>query len=68
MDQEVAKQQYLQEVQDLFEDFDVRGSKKGASGPVPQASSEEVTLGSSMVGAVSMPKVDMCVRRHFSPL
>lgn len=61
MDQEAAKQQYLQEVQDLFDDFDVRGAPAVAKGSAaaPQAKSEEMMLGGTMVGAVSMPKVDM---------
>jgi hypothetical protein len=63
MDQEAAKQQYLQEVHDLFDDFDVHGGTapavaKGAAA-TPQAKSEEMMLGGTMVGAVSMPKVDM---------
>lgn len=62
MDQEAAKQQYLQEVQDLFDDFDVRAAPAGAKGSAaapPQAKNEELMLGGTMVGAVSMPKVDM---------
>lgn len=64
MDQDVAKQQYLQEVQDLFEDFDVRGTASKAptstGGSALRAKGEELTLDNGgMIGAVSMPKVDM---------
>ncbi|KAF4316772.1 hypothetical protein BBO99_00008513 [Phytophthora kernoviae] len=64
MDQDVAKQQYVEWVQDLFEDFDVRGPKRwrSASGSsTSKATSEPVSLDDSvsMAGAVSMPKVDM---------
>ncbi|GAB9465432.1 hypothetical protein Gpo141_00002840 [Globisporangium polare] len=64
MDSEVAKQQYLEWVKDLFEDFDVTGSKKrrasSASGS-SKASREELSLGNSIstAGVVSTPTVDM---------
>lgn len=66
MDSEVAKEQYLEWVKDLFEDFDVTGSKKrrasSASG-ASKASREELSLGNSIstAGVVSMPTVDMYV-------
>lgn len=66
MDSEVAKQQYLEWVKDLFEDFDVTGSKKrrasSASGS-SKASREELSLGNSIstAGVVSTPTVDMYV-------
>ncbi|RLN32732.1 hypothetical protein BBJ28_00001976 [Nothophytophthora sp. Chile5] len=64
MDQDVAKQQYVEWVQDLFEEFDVRGPKRwrSSSGPsAGKATSESVSLENSvsMAGPVSMPKVDM---------
>ncbi|KAG7394831.1 acyl-CoA binding domain-containing protein 6 [Phytophthora boehmeriae] len=64
MDQDVAKKQYVDWVQDLFEGFDVRGPKRwrSASGSsTSEATSESVSLDSavSMAGAVSVPKVDM---------
>lgn len=62
MSQDVAKQQYVEWVQDLFEEFDVRGPKKWSSPPgsSAKATSEPLSLDNvSMAGAVSMPKVDM---------
>ncbi|POM71120.1 Acyl-CoA-binding domain containing hypothetical protein, partial [Phytophthora palmivora] len=60
MNIDVAKKQYVEWVQDLFEEFDVRGPKRwrsssGASSS--KATSESVSM--SMAGAVSLPKVDM---------
>ncbi|KAG7386682.1 acyl-CoA binding domain-containing protein 6 [Phytophthora pseudosyringae] len=65
MNLNVAKQQYVEGVQDLFEEFDVRGPKRwrspSASSSSLKATSEAVSLDGSMsmAGAVSMPKVDM---------
>ncbi|KUF89948.1 hypothetical protein AM588_10002478 [Phytophthora nicotianae] len=64
MNQDLAKQQYLEWVQDLFEEFDVRGPKRwrsSSSSSSPKAMSESMSLDGSisMAGAVSMPKVDM---------
>ncbi|KAH7484786.1 hypothetical protein PRIC1_004105 [Phytophthora ramorum] len=64
MNQDVAKQQYVDWVQDLFEEFDVRGPKRWRSSSTSsssKATSEPLSLENSvsMAGAVSMPKVDM---------
>ncbi|KAE9048791.1 hypothetical protein PR002_g242 [Phytophthora rubi] len=64
LDQDMAKQQYVEWVQDLFEEFDVRGPKRWRSSSTStssKATSEAVSLDNSvsMAGAVSMPKVDM---------
>lgn len=63
MNQDVAKEQYLEWVQDLFEEFDVRGPKRWRSSSTSssKATSESMSLDNSisMAGAVSMPKVDM---------
>ncbi|CAI5709343.1 unnamed protein product [Peronospora destructor] len=63
MSQEVAKQQYFEWVQDLFEQVDVHGSKKRHSSSVSlsKATNESVSSDNymSMARAVSLPKVDM---------
>ncbi|KAG6958866.1 hypothetical protein JG688_00010331 [Phytophthora aleatoria] len=64
MNQDLAKQQYLEWVNDLFEEFDVRGPKRwrsSSSSSSPKATGESLSLDGSisMAGAVSMPKVDM---------
>jgi hypothetical protein len=64
MNQDLAKKQYVEWVQDLFEEFDVRGPKRWRSASTSsssKATSEAVSLDSAMAGPVSMPKVDMCV-------
>lgn len=66
LSQDKAKEQYVEWVQDLFEEFDVRGPKRWRSSSntsSSKATSEAVSLDSSMsmAGAVSMPKVDMYV-------
>lgn len=72
MHSDVAKQQYLEWVQDLFEDFDVTGARKRSfSSDSGKASREELSLGGtiSTAGVVSTPAVDMYVersRRSFS--
>ncbi|KAL3667091.1 hypothetical protein V7S43_008033 [Phytophthora oleae] len=64
MNQDLAKQQYVEWVQDLFEEFDVRGPKRWRSSSTSSSSSkttsEPASLDTSlsMAGAVSMPKVD----------
>ncbi|OWZ20951.1 Acyl-CoA-binding protein [Phytophthora megakarya] len=60
MDVDVAKKQYVEWVQDLFEEFDVRGPKRWRSSSgssSSKATSESMSM--SMAGAVSLPKVDM---------
>lgn len=64
MNQDLAKHQYLEWVQDLFEEFDVHGPKRwrsSSSSSSPKATSEPMSLDGSisMAGAVSLPKVDM---------
>ncbi|TYZ67236.1 hypothetical protein PybrP1_011843 [[Pythium] brassicae (nom. inval.)] len=64
MDSDVAKQQYLAWVQDLFEDFDVTGSRRrsfSSDAGSGKASREELSLGGSFstAGVVSTPTVDM---------
>ncbi|RQM17729.1 hypothetical protein DD237_001228 [Peronospora effusa] len=63
MSQEVAKQQYFEWVQDLFEEFDVHSPKKRhlSSVSLSTATNESVSSDNymSMAGAVSLPKVDM---------
>lgn len=68
MDVDVAKQQYLEWVQDLFEDFDVTGTRKrrfSADGSSGKASREELSLNGgafSTAGVVSTPTFDAYVR------
>uniref|UniRef100_K3WM43 ACB domain-containing protein n=1 Tax=Globisporangium ultimum (strain ATCC 200006 / CBS 805.95 / DAOM BR144) TaxID=431595 RepID=K3WM43_GLOUD len=64
MDSDIAKQQYIEWVQDLFDDFDVTGSRKrsqSSQSHSSKASTESLTLDNSIstAGAVSMPAVDM---------
>ncbi|KAI9913195.1 hypothetical protein PsorP6_004932 [Peronosclerospora sorghi] len=63
MEQNVAKKQYVEWVQDLFDEFDCHGPKRWRSSysSSSKTTSETESLDShtSMVGAVSMPKVDM---------
>ncbi|GMF25432.1 unnamed protein product [Phytophthora fragariaefolia] len=64
LDPDMAKRQYVEWVQDLFEEFDVRGPKRWRSSSTSsssKASSETLSLDNSisMAGVVSMPKVDM---------
>lgn len=68
MDPEIAKTQYIDWVQDLFEDFDVHGPKpkrsSSQSNLVAAASREELSLNGSSISTASvqsMPSVDMCV-------
>ncbi|CAI5742986.1 unnamed protein product [Hyaloperonospora brassicae] len=63
LDQEVAKQQYLECVQDLFEEFDVHGPKTWRSSLISPSNVANKTMALcdhiSMAGAVSMPEVNM---------
>lgn len=65
LDQEVAKQQYLECVQDLFEEFDVHGPKTWRSSLISPSNVANKTMALcdhiSMAGAVSMPEVNMYV-------
>lgn len=66
MEADVAKQQYLALVQDLFDDFDVSGPRPrsaSSDSDSSRASREELSLGNSIstAGFVSMPTVDMYV-------
>ncbi|CAH0481852.1 unnamed protein product [Peronospora belbahrii] len=63
MSQEMAKQQYFEWVQELFEEFDVHGPKRWRSSLASssKATSDSMSLDNEMLmsRAVSTPKVDM---------
>ena len=65
----MAKQQYCEWVQDLFEEFDVHGPKKRhlSSISLSKATNESISSDNymSMAGTVSLPKVDMSVMMLF---
>lgn len=67
MDPEIAKTQYIDWVQDLFEDFDVHGprpKRSSSQSNLVAASRKEVSLSGSSISTASvqsMPSVDMCV-------
>ncbi|KAI9908813.1 hypothetical protein PsorP6_004088 [Peronosclerospora sorghi] len=63
MDQNVAKKHYVEWVQDLFDEFDCQGPKRWrssySSSSKTTSETESLDSNTSMVGSVSMPKVDM---------
>ena len=65
LDQDVAKEQYLECVQDLFEEFDVRGLKTWRSSLLSPSKVESKSLSlrdhTSTAGTVSMPEVNLYV-------
>ena len=65
LDQDVAKEQYLECVQDLFEEFDVRGLKTWRSSLLSPSKVESKSLSLrdhiSTAGTVSMPEVNLYV-------